>query len=333
MPETRPSAVSTAARPKTGSRLTAGEAVFVALAVFVIVAPWIAPYDPGRQFAGYPYAPPMRPHVVDAGGTLHAPFGYPLRLVDPIERRYEEDRTRRATFAAGDPWFLLGSDALGRDVLSRVLTGARLSLGVALLSTLFALSIGALAGAAAGYGRGWIDALVMRVADVVIVLPAIYLVLALRGVLPIHLSDLQVFSALVLVLTVIGWPNAARGVRGIVLVEREAEYAEAARALGASAWRVILRHLVPATRGFLVVQTTVLVPAFIMAEATLSFVGLGFATPTPSWGAMLGDVAAVQVAAESPWLLAPAAAIVIAVFVVHTAGTSRDPLLWGRRDI
>jgi len=87
----------------------------------------------------------------------------------PARRR--EDRTRRATFAAGGPWFLLGSDALGRDVLSRVLTGARLSLGVALLSTLFALSIGALAGAVAGYGRGWIDALVMRVADVVIVLP------------------------------------------------------------------------------------------------------------------------------------------------------------------
>ena len=174
----------------------------------------------------------------------------------------------------------------------------------------------------------------MRVADVVIVLPAIYVVLALRGVLPLDAdATCRCSRRSSLVLTAIGWPDAARGVRGIVLVEREAEYAEAARALGASAWRVILRHLLPATRGFLVVQTTVLVPAFIMAEATLSFVGLGFATPTPSWGAMLGDVAAVQVAAESPWLLAPAAAIVIAVFVVHTAGTSRDPLLWGRRDI
>jgi peptide/nickel transport system permease protein len=302
--------------------------LFLLLAVLVLIAPSLAPYDPGRQFAGYPYAPPMRPRLVDPSGAWHLPFAYRIRLVDPLERRYEEDRATRVTFRSADPLFLLGSDPLGRDVLSRVLAGARLSLGVALLSTLAALTIGAVAGAVAGWGGGWTDAVVMRVADVVLVLPAIYLVLALRGALPIHLTTTQVFTALVGVLALIGWPTAARGVRGIVLVEREAEYAEAARALGAGSWRVIARHLLPATRGFLAVQATVLVPAFIMAEATLSFVGLGFAPPTPSWGAMLQDAGTVSTYADAPWLLAPAAAIVAAVFVVHTAGAGGDPLPW-----
>ena len=304
--------------------------VFVFLAVFVGLAPFLAPYEPGRQFPGYQYAPPMRPHAIDDRGAWHSPFAYAVRAVDPIERRYVEDRTRVVTVGTRDtePWFLLGSDALGRDVLSRVLVGARLSLGVALLSTVLALLIGALVGAAAGYAGGWVDATLMRVADLVMVLPGIYVVLALRGVLPLVLTTTQVFTALVGVLALVGWPSVARGVRGIILVEGRSEYAEAARALGAGSWRVIARHLLPATRGFLAVQATVLVPAFIMAEATLSFVGLGFAQPTPSWGAMLRDAAAVRVASDAPWMLAPAGAIVLTVLVVHWVTAARDPLIW-----
>ena len=304
-------------------------AAFALLAALVALAPSLAPYNPGRQFSGYPFAPPMRPHLVDEGGRWHAPFAYPVHVVDPIERRYAEDRTRILTWGSRDePWFLFGSDAVGRDVFSRLLIGARLSLGVALLSTLFALVIGAALGAAAGYAGGWIDSALMRLADLVIVLPAIYLVLALRGVLPIFLTPEQVFVALVTVLGLVGWPSAARGVRGIILVEGRSEYAEAARALGAGPWRLMTRHLLPAARGFLGIQATVLVPSFIIAEATLSFVGLGFAEPTPSWGAMLLDAAAVRTVADAPWLLAPAAAIFLTVLVVHTAASARDPLLW-----
>lgn len=300
----------------------------VALVTVAFAAPWLAPYKPGRQFPGYQYAPPMRPHVIDGQGVWHRPFAYPIRAVDPIERRYAEDRTRRVTMGEDQPWFLMGSDALGRDVLSRALAGARLSLGVSLLATGLALLIGCLVGATAGYFGGWVDTTLMRIADLVLVLPGIYVVLALRGALPASLTIGQVFTALVVVLALIGWPSAARGVRGIVLVETRSEYAEAACALGARPWRVIVRHLMPATRGFLAVQATVLVPSFIMAEATLSFVGLGFAPPTPSWGAMLLDAAAVRATADAPWLLTPAAAIVLTVFVVHTAGSVRDPLLW-----
>jgi peptide/nickel transport system permease protein len=295
--------------------------LLLALAAFVVTAPLLAPYDPGRQFAGYQYAPPMRPHIL-AGGAIHAPFAYPLRSVDPIELRYEEDRRTRVTSFAGEvPWFLFGSDALGRDVLSRLLTGARLSLGIAVLATILALAVGTTVGATAAHAGGAIDGALMRFADFVIVLPVIYVVLALRGLLPIVLTTGQVFAGLAGVLTMVGWPTVARGVRGILVVERQADYAEAAIAGGAGGFRLVVRHLLPAARGFLGVQATLLIPAFVMAEATMSFVGLGFAPPTPSWGAMLEDAAAVRVAADAPWLLAPAGAIVAIVFAVHLAAS------------
>lgn len=303
-------------------------AIAALLAVASLVAPALAPHDPGRQFTHYPYAPPMAVHVRDGGGAWHAPFVYRYVLVDPLERRYAEDRaTRIAVRGAREaPVFLLGTDGLGRDVLSRVLAGARLSLGLALAAAALALALGLLVGATAGYAGGLVDATLMRITDVVLVLPLLYVVLALRGVLPLVLSTADVFVALVLVLGLVGWPAAARGVRGIVRIERTQEYAEAARALGAGPFRILLRHLAPAARGFLVVQGMLLVPAFVMAEATLSFVGLGFAPPAPSWGAMLLDAGGVSTMADAPWLLAPAAAIVAAVFVIQLGAGAADPM-------
>ena len=298
-----------------------GWALALVLALAALVAPALAPHDPQRQFTEYPYAPPMAVHVRDGSGGWRAPFVYRSVPVDPIEHRYADDRRTMIPLggSADAPVFLLGTDALGRDVLSRVLAGTRLSLGLALLATLLALALGTIVGGAAGYAGGLVDEVLMRVTDVVLVLPLIYVVLALRGALPLVLSTAQVFGALVLVLGLVGWPSAARGVRGIVRVERTQEYAEAARALGAGPARVLLRHLAPAARGFLVVQGMLLVPAFVMAEATLSFVGLGFAPPAPSWGAMLQDAGSVRVIADAPWLLAPAAAIVAAVLAIQLA--------------
>ena len=300
--------------------------LIAALTFVALVAPALAPYDAGRQFPGYAFAPPMRPRIFSEGMRPHLPFAYPVRSVDPIERRYEEDRSRRVTGFGGEPWFLLGSDALGRDVLSRALIGTRLSLGIALLATLLTLLLGAAAGAIAASAGGWLETLLMRLADLVMVLPAIYVVLALRGTLPLVLTTGEVFGALTLVLALVGWPSVARGVRGILAVERTAEYAEAARASGAGPWRLMVRHLLPAARGFLGAQATILVPAFVMAEATLSFVGLGFAPPTPSWGAMLYEAGAVRIAADAPWLLAPAGMVFLTVLVVHTAAHTEEPL-------
>jgi peptide/nickel transport system permease protein len=311
------------------SRRAAGAAIVLVLAGAAAGARVIAVNAPERQFTEYVYAPPMPPRLVDREGKLRWPFVYPLRLENRLERRFAEDRDRpmplrllagRSVVSidseARSPWFPLGTDALGRDVFARLVAGARLSLGVAFASAAGALLIGALAGAIAGFSGGYLDDLLMRVSDFVIALPAVYVVLALRAAAPLVLSTSQIFWIMVLVFALVGWPFAARGVRALVAAERAREYAEAARAIGASGTRLLLRHLLPATRGYLGVQATLLLPAFILAEATLSFAGLGFGEPTASWGVMLQEAGRGRALAEAPWLLAPAAAIALLVFGV-----------------
>lgn len=320
-----------------------GWGLLAAIALLSVAAPVVAPNDVAQQFADLGYAPPMPLRIVDSEGRWHAPFVYPVRLVDRLQRRYIEDRTTRVPlrwFSAGVlastdspnvPWLPLGGDALGRDVLARMLIGARLSLGVAAVAVGGALCIGALVGAVAGFFGGRLDNGLMRVADFVLVLPAIYVVLALRASMPLVLSTSQVFWTVAAVLALAGWPYPARGVRAVIAAERRKEYAEAAKAAGAGGVRILLRHLLPATRGFLLVQATLLLPAFILAEATLSYVGLGFMEPVPSWGTMLREAAGMGALVEAPWLLAPAGAIVITVLAVHLCAgktpENRDPMI------
>jgi peptide/nickel transport system permease protein len=190
---------------------------------------------------------------------------------------------------------------------------------VALLAAVGALVIGAAVGSVAGLARGTLDEALMRLSEFVIALPAIYVVLALRAAMPLFLTTAEVFWTMALVLAAVGWPFPARGVRALIAVEGTREYAEAARAIGASRTRVLLRHLLPAARGFLAVQTTLLLPAFVLAEATLSFVGLGFGEPNASWGGMLKEAGQGRVLVEAPWLIAPAFAIVASALAVHLA--------------
>jgi peptide/nickel transport system permease protein len=305
----------------TGAR--AGAVLLAIIAALTAGASVIAPHEPGRQFPDLAYAPPMLPHVFDDSGRPHRPFIYPLRLADRLEHKFVEDRTMRVplTLAGGasdqTPWLLLGGDALGRDIFARLLLGARLSLGVSVVAAAGALFLGALIGALAGFHRGFVDDVLMRVADFVIVLPAIYVVVVLRAAMPLVLTTGEVFWTMVAVLSLAGWPHPARGVRAVVAAEQGKEYAEAARALGAGWLRILLRHLLPAAKGFLAVQAALLLPAFILAEATLSFVGFGFAEPTPSWGVMLHDAAQAGTLADAPWLLAPGVAIVISVLSLY----------------
>jgi peptide/nickel transport system permease protein len=312
-----------------------GYLLIAVIAVVSLAAPAFAPHDPGRQFRDMSYAPPMRPHVFDDQGRPHRPFVYAVRLVDRLQHTFAEDRTARVTlrwFQQGAvvgtdspaPWMLLGGDALGRDIFARLILGARLSLLVALVASAGALALGAIVGAFAGFHGGTADDLLMRAAEFVLVLPAIYVVIVLRAAMPLVLTTWQVFWVMAGILSLVGWPYSARGVRAVVASERGKEYAEAAMAAGAGSWRILLRHLLPAARGFLLVQGTLLIPAFILAEATLSFVGFGFAEPTPSWGVMLHDAAQTGALAEAPWLLAPAAAIVISVLALHLISRSGD---------
>ncbi|MEI6670028.1 MAG: ABC transporter permease [Acidobacteriota bacterium] len=303
-----------------------GWGVLAGVVLIALFAPWFTPHAPGDRFADRLYAPPMRPHVLDADGRFTAPFVYPVRLINRLERRYDEDRLHPATlrwFSGGvlvevpgdaqSPWLPLGGDGSGRDVFARLVYGARLSLGVALLATLGALLIGTLVGGAAGATGGLVDDGLMRLSDFVLVLPAMYVVLALRAAMPLVLATPVIFLLVSGIMAAVGWPLVARGVRTIVAAERERDYALAARSLGMGRARLLVRHLLPAARGYLATQATLLLPGFILAEATLSYVGLGFPDPEASWGSMLQEAATAAAMADAPWTLAPALAIVAVV--------------------
>jgi peptide/nickel transport system permease protein len=307
-------------------------AVLVGIALLTATAaPLVAPHAMDVHFAGLLNAPPTVVHIVDAEGAWHLPFIHRSRLVSQLEQRYEDDQSTRVPvdwLSGGHlvrssdedaaPLLLLGTDSYGRDVFTRLIFGARTSLALAVASALGAMLLGASIGGIAGFAGGAVDDLLMRATDFVMVLPAIYVALALRSVLPLVLTGRQVFALLAAIFGVVGTPFVARGVRAIVRTERRLDYAAAAQALGASDVRLLARHLLPAARGFIAVQATLLVPAFIIAEATLSYVGLGFPDQVPSWGTMLHDASTnIQVFADFPWLLSPAAAMFLVVLGVN----------------
>jgi peptide/nickel transport system permease protein len=309
---------------------TVGVFLLAVAIVAAVGAPVLAPHSGDQSFRSLLNAPPTRPHLRDDIGRWHAPFIYPWSLVNQLEQRYEQDRSVRVPlvwFRGGRlvqssddgraPLLLLGSDSYGRDVFSRLLFGGRVSMSLAVIAALGALLLGASVGALAGYTGGPADDVLMRASDFVLVLPAMYVALALRSVLPLVLAPRVVFLILAGIFAIVGAPFFARGVRAIVRSERRQEYAVAATSLGASHARVLSRHLLPAARGFMVVQITMLVPAFIVAEATLSYVGLGFPDPTASWGTMLHDASSVRVFGDFPWLLSPAAAMFLVVLALN----------------
>lgn len=317
-------------RPGNALRLSRRLGILLlALVVFsAVAAPLLAPHNPSEQFRDYMHAPPMSLHVRDDSGRWHLPFFYPLRLTSRLESRYDEDRSRlvpisragvRESGSADAAWFPLGTDSYGRDVLSRILYGARISLGLAFVAVLGSILIGGGVGVLAGYFGGIADEALMRLSEFIVVLPTVYLVLALRAAMPLVLSSAQVFALMAGIFTLVGWPYVARGVRGIVVSERRREYIEAARAAGGSHARIMFHHLLPATAGHLGAQATLLLPAFILAEATLSYVGLGFPDQTPTWGTLLQDATNVGTLAQFPWMLSSAIAVFVVVLGVNLA--------------
>lgn len=287
------------------------------LVAVTVAGPALAPYGPAERFERMQLAPPMRLHV-DGGGL----YTHPLRLVDRLEQIFEEDTSRRTglpwtTPASDAPVLLFGADRMGRDVLSRTLHGARASLGLALIATIGALAIGAVFGSWAGVAGGLVERAVLGGGDVLMVLPMLYVVVALRSALPLVLPLPLIVGTLAAIFVMLGWPRLARGVWAIVRTEVSREHVLAATAAGASRWWLLRRHLMPACAGYLAVQAALLVPMFVLAEATLSYVGLGFPDDVPSWGTALSDAASITTMTRTPWTLAPAVAIFIVVLLTN----------------
>jgi len=306
------------------------------LHVCVLFAGFFAPYNPAAQNRDLPYAPPSKIHFVDPSGRFHArPFVHPT-IPDPENYdAYLEDKThncpvrllvRGDSYAIGGVFhsnlhlfgveepnriLLMGTDAYGRDQLSRLVFGGQISLTAGLVAAILSLGLGLLLGAISGYYGGWFDESAMRVTELFMALPWIYLLLAIRAFLPLQVSPVQAFLLIVCVIGVVGWTRPARLIRGSVLSAKERGYVLVARGFGGSDWYLLRRHILPEMTGILLTQAAILVPQYILAEATLSFLGLGLGEPTPSWGNMLAALQQYKVISSCWWMFAPAVTLVI----------------------
>lgn len=314
-------------------------APLVLLHVVVILAGFVAPYHYATQNRLLPYAPPSRIHFIDQDRRFHLrPFVHELVFEDG---EYREDRNRiyplrflvrgepyeilgllawdRHLFGVDEParLFLCGTDGFGRDQLSRLLYGGQVSLFSGLLAAALSLGFGLVLGSLAGFYGRWVDAVIMRGTELFMALPWLYLLLAVRAFLPLSISPVQAFLLLVGLIGAIGWARPARLVRGVVLSARERDYVQAARGFGASDRYLLLRHLLPATGSVVLTQAALLIPQYILAEVTLSFLGLGVAEPVPSWGTMLGELQRYHVLTSYWWMFLPGLILVLVFIAYH----------------
>ncbi len=342
--------VANRARKLNGrGKIIAGSGIVIGFYLIAVFADFLAPYDYRAQSRNEPMAPPSTLRFRDAGGRWRArPFIHAQRLIDPLDRSYEEvtrraypleffargythklfgffstDRhlfgVRRVDNADAPRVYLLGTDALGRDRLSRLLVATRFSLFVGPLGTVLAGVLGILIGCVAGYAGRWIDAVLMRAADAMMAMPALVLILAARAAFPPALSPMRAAILLVTIFVVLGWAEMARLARGLAMELREREFALAAVSLGLSPAQVLWRHILPNAARPLMVQALLMLPAFLLAETALSFLGIGLQEPEPSWGNLLSAASDLTLleSGHAPVVLAPAFAIALFVLGVR----------------
>jgi peptide/nickel transport system permease protein len=302
-----------------GALLT-GASLVIFFCLIAVFADLLAPYDYSSLSRREPLAPPTTIRFRDAQGRWHArPFVYARQLLDPATQRYEEITDRAyplELFAHGYSYeflwlfptdlhlfgtraeagveaprvYLLGADKFGRDRLSRLLMATRYSLLIGPLGALLASALGVLIGGVAVYVGGWMDAVLMRAADVMLALPTLVLVLAVRATFPPGLPPADAIKLLLILFLMLGWAEMARLARGLIMELRQREYVMAAVSLGCSTARIIFRHILPGAAMSLAAQALIMLPVFLLAETALSFLGVGLQEPEASWGNLLADV-------------------------------------------
>jgi peptide/nickel transport system permease protein len=352
-----------------GALLT-GACLIMFFCLTAVFADLLAPYHYSSLSRREPFAPPTTIRFRDAQGRWHArPFIYARRLVDPVTLRYEEITDRAyplEIFAPGYSYeflwlfptdlhlfgtsaeagveaprvYLLGADKFGRDRLSRLLMATRYSLLIGPIGALLACALGVLIGGVAGYVRGWTDVVLMRAADVMLALPTLVLILAMRATFPPGLPPADAIKLLLILFVMLGWAEMARLARGLTMDLRQREYVTAAVSLGCSPARVIVRHILPAATLSLAAQALLILPAFLLAETALSFLGVGMQEPEASWGSLLTAVdRSLFKRGHALAELSPALAIMIFVLGarllgdgLEKEGREREKIQWSEDD-
>ena len=325
-----------------------GSGVIVFLYVLVLFCEFISPYTTTTRFAKYLFAPPQKLNFrhPEQGFRLR-PFVYDMeRQVDPdtFRRTFIEDRSKTydvSFFVHGEPYkfwgvwetdlhlvgvaddgpfFLIGTDRLGRDVFSRIIYGARISLSIGLVGIALTFALGLLLGGLSGYLGGLMDTMIQRVIDLLISIPQLPLWMALAAALPRDWSPLRIYFGIVIVLSIVGWTGLARVVRGKLLSLREEDFVMAAQLAGSGNMRIIIRHMLPSFFSYIIVSLTLSVPNMILGETALSFLGLGLQPPVVSWGVLLQDAQDVASIAHYPWLLLPVVLVIATVLAFNFLG-------------
>lgn len=330
------------------------QVAMVVLGIFyftAIFSEFVSPYDPERRYKEYTGMPPAQIHIIDVQGNVHLPFVYDikrsrdLKTLLPIYTENTAVRYPLILFAKGDdyklwglipgnthlwgiqtepgktlPVFLLGSDNIGHDVLSRIFFGGRISLTVGLIGIVLAFILGLALGGIAGFFGGTLDEIIMRTIDVLISLPTIPLWMSLAAALPQDWPQLKTYFFVTIILSILGWTSLARTVRGKMLSLREEDYVMSARLDGENDTSIISRYMLPGFASYIIVSLTLSIPSMILGETALSFLGIGLRPPTISWGVMLQDAQNLQVVAQLPWLLWPCAFVILAVLMFNFLG-------------
>ena len=322
-------------------------AIFLGVLYFsILISEFLAPYNLHTRNNNFIYAPPQAVHIFHEG-ELRAPFvyGFDYKLnLKNLKREYVPNPTKVQTirwFCRGDKYkfwglvesdvhlmcpaekgtlFLLGTDRLGRDVLSRIIYGARISLTIGLLGVGVSLVLGIAIGGVAGYYGGLFDVLSQRLIEVIQSLPSIPLWLALAAILPITWSPIVVYFGITVILGLLDWTGLARTVRSKLFALREEDYVSAAQVMGASSARIIWRHLIPGFASHLIATATIAIPTMILGETTLSFLGLGLRAPITSWGVLLTEAQNINAVALYPWLLWPVLPVILVVLAYNFLG-------------